>query len=142
MDSKSLSHTKWKCQYHIVFIPKDWKKQLYGRLREDVSDVIKTLCQNKGVEIVEGAVCVDHVHLCVCIPPKMSVSSFMGYLKGKSTLMIYDKHPELQSKWSKAFWARGYYVATVGNLTEEAIKKYIQEQSEESRKEDSEGAAF
>ena len=142
MDSKSLSHTKWKCQYHIVFIPKYRKKQLYGRLREDVRDVIKTLCQNKGVEIVEGAVCVDHVHLCVCIPPKMSVSSFMGYLKGKSTLMIYDKHPELQSKWSKAFWARGYYVATVGNLTEEAIKKYIQEQSEESRKEDSEGAAF
>ena len=142
MDSKSLSHTKWKCQYHIVFIPKYRKKQLYGRLREDVRDVIKTLCQNKGVEIVEGAVCVDHVHLCVCIPPKMNVSSFMGYLKGKSTLMIYDKHPELQSKWSKAFWARGYYVATVGNLTEEAIKKYIQEQSEESRKEDSEGAAF
>ena len=105
-------------------------------------DVIKTLCQNKGVEIVEGAVCVDHVHLCVCIPPKMSVSGFTGYLKGKSTLMIYDEHPELQSKWSKAFWARGYYVATVGNLTEEAIKKYIQEQSEESRKEDSEGAAF
>ena len=142
MDSKSLSHTKWKCQYHIVFIPKYRKKQLYGRLREDVRDVIKTLCQNKGVEIVEGAVCVDHVHLCVCIPPKMSVSSFMGYLKGKSTLMIYDKHPELQSKWSKGFWERGYYVATVGNLTEEAIKKYIQEQSEESRKEDSEGAAF
>ena len=142
MDSKSLSHTKWKCQYHIVFIPKYRKKQLYGRLREDVRDVIKTLCQYKGVEIVEGAVCVDHVHLCVCIPPKMSVSSFMGYLKGKSTLMIYDKHPELQSKWSKAFWARGYYVANVGNLTEEAIKKYIQEQSEESRKEDSEGAAF
>ena len=142
MDSKSLSHTKWKCQYHIVFIPKYRKKQLYGRLSEDVRDVIKMLCQYKGVEIVEGAVCVDHVHLCVCIPPKMSVSSFMGYLKGKSTLMIYDKHPELQSKWSKAFWARGYYVATVGNLTEEAIKKYIQEQSEESRTEDSEGAAF
>ena len=86
--------------------------------------------------------CSDHVHLCVCIPPKMSVSSFMGYLKGKSALMIYDKHPELQSKWSKAFWARGYYVATVGNITEDAIKKYISEQSEESRKEDSDGAAF
>ena len=142
MDSKSLSHTKWKCQYHIVFIPKYRKKQLYGRLREDVREVIKTLCQYKNVEIVEGAVCVDHVHLCVCIPPKMSVSYFMGYLKGKSALMIYDKHPELQSKWSKAFWARGYYVATVGNITEEAIKKYIQEQSEESRKEDSQGAAF
>jgi len=98
---------KWKCQYHIVFIPKYRKKQLYGRLREDVRDIIKILCQYKKVEIVEGAVCADHVHLCVCIPPKISVSDFMGYLKGKSALMIYDKHPELQSKWSKAFWARG-----------------------------------
>ncbi len=138
MDSKSLSHTKWKCQYHIVFIPKYRKKQLYGRLRE----VIATLCRYKNVEIVEGAVCLDHVHLCVSIPPKLSVSQFMGYLKGKSVLMIYDKHPELGSKFNKSFWARGYYVATVGNITEEAIKKYIQEQSEESRKEDSPGAAF
>ena len=142
MDSKSLSHTTWKCQYHIVFIPKYRKKQLYGRLKEDVRDVLKTLCEYKKVEIVEGAVCSDHVHLCVCIPPKMSVSQFMGYLKGKSALMIYDKHPELGSKWNKSFWARGYYVATVGNLTEEAIKKYIQEQSEESKKEDNPGAAF
>ena len=142
MDSKSLSHTKWKCQYHIVFIPKYRKKQLYGRLREDVRDVLKTLCEYKKVEIVEGAVCSDHVHLCVCIPPKMSVSQFVGYLKGKSALMIYDKHPELGSKWNKSFWARGYYVATVGNLTEEAIKKYIQEQSEESKKEDNQGTAF
>ena len=125
MDSKSISHTKWKCQYHIVFIPKYRKKQLYGRLREDVRDIIKILCQYKKVEIVEGAVCADHVHLCVCIPPKISVSDFMGYLKGKSALMIYDKHPELQSKWSKAFWARGYYVATVVNITEDAIKKYF-----------------
>lgn len=142
MDSKSLSHTRWKCQYHIVFIPKYRKKQLYGRLREDVRDVIKTLCSYKDVEIVEGAVCMDHVHLCVCIPPKLSVSQFMGYLKGKSALMIYDKHPELGSKFNKSFWARGYYVATVGNITEDAIKKYIQEQSEESRKEDTPGAAF
>lgn len=142
MDSKSLSHTKWKCQYHIVFIPKYRKKQLYGRLREDVRDVLKTLCEYKKVEIVEGAVCSDHVHLCVCIPPKMSVSQFVGYLKGKSALMIYDKHPELGSKWNKSFWARGYYVATVGNLTEEAIKKYIQEQSQESKKEDNQGTAF
>ncbi len=142
MDSKSLSHTKWKCQYHIVFIPKYRKKQLYGRLREDVREVIATLCRYKNVEIVEGAVCLDHVHLCVSIPPKLSVSQFMGYLKGKSALMIYDKHPELGSKFNKSFWARGYYVATVGNITEEAIKKYIQEQSEESRKEDSPGAAF
>ena len=142
MDSKSLSHSRWKCQYHIVFIPKYRKKQLYGRLKEDVRDIIKVLCKYKGVEIVEGAVCADHVHLCVCIPPKLSVSQFMGYLKGKSALMIYDKHPELGSKFNKSFWARGYYVATVGNLTEDAIKKYIQEQSEESQKEDTSGAAF
>ena len=142
MDSRSLSHTKWKCQYHIVFIPKYRKKILYGRLRQDVHDVIKALCAYKNVEIVEGAVCIDHVHLCVSIPPKMSVSSFMGYLKGKSALMIYDKHPEISSKWNKSFWARGYYVATVGNVTEDAIKRYIREQTEESQKEESEGAAL
>ena len=88
------------------------------------------------MEIIEGAVCIDHVHLCVSIPPKMSVSSFMGYLKGKSALMIFDRHPQLQNKWNKAFWARGYYVSTIGNVTEEAIKSYIQEQNEESRQEE------
>ena len=142
MDSKSLSHTKWKCQYHIVFIPKYRKKKLYGQVKRDVREILSTLCKWKDVEIIDGAVCVDHVHLSVSIPPKLSISSFMGYLKGKSTLMIYDRHPELQSKWNKAFWARGYYVATIGNITEDSIKKYIQEQSEESRREDSEGAAF
>lgn len=142
MDKKSLSHTAWKCQYHIVFIPKYRKKRLYGQVRADVREIIRTLCGYKGVEIIDGAVCPDHVHLCVSIPPKMSISTFMGYLKWKSTLMIYDRHPNLQSKWNKAFWARGYYVATIGNVTEEAIKKYIREQTEESRKEDSEGAAF
>ena len=142
MDKKSLSHISWKCQYHIVFIPKYRKKKLYGQLRTDVREIIQTLYNYKGIEIVSGAVCIDHVHLCVSIPPKMSISSFMGYLKGKSTLMIYDRHPDLQNKWNKAFWARGYYVAAIGNLTEEAIKKYIAEQSEESRKEDSEGSAF
>ena len=136
MDSESLSHTKWKCQYHIVFIPKYRKKVLYGQLREDVREIIKTLCKYKTIEIISGAVCSDHVHLCVSIPPKIRISDFMGYLKGKSTLMIYDRHPNLQSKWDKAFWARGYYVATIGNVTEAAIKKYIEEQSEESRKEE------
>ena len=136
MDKKSLSHTAWKCKYHIVFIPKYRKKALFGSVRADVRDIIKTLCGYKGVEIVEGAVCIDHVHLCVCIPPKLSVSNFMGYLKGKSALMIFDKHPNLQSKWNKAFWARGYYVATVGNVTEEAIKKYILEQFEESKEDE------
>lgn len=138
MDSSSLSHTRWKCQYHIVFIPKYRQKKLYGLVRADVKEIIKKLCQYKGVEIIEGAVCADHVHLCVAIPPKYSISKFVGYLKGKSALMIYDKHPELESKWSKSFWARGYYVSTIGNITEEAIKKYIQEQQEESRKEEKE----
>ena len=136
MDSESLSHTKWKCQYHIVFIPKYRKKVLYGQLKADVREIIKTLCKYKNIEIISGAVCSDHVHLCVSISPKIRISEFMGYLKGKSTLMIYDRHPNLQSKWDKAFWARGYYVATIGNVTEAAIKKYIEEQSEESRKEE------
>jgi len=97
MDNKRLSHTKWKCQYHIVFIPKYRKKQLYGQLRENVREVISTLYNYKDIEIVEREVCPDHVHLCVCILLKMCVSSFMGYLK-KSNLMIYDRYPDLQSK--------------------------------------------
>jgi len=91
MDKKSLSHTAWKCQYHIVFIPKYRKKALFGSVRADIRDIIKTLCGYKGVEIIEGAVCIDHVHLCVCIPPKLSVSNFMGYLKGKSALTLWDR---------------------------------------------------
>ncbi len=134
MDKKSLSHTAWKCQYHIVFIPKYRKKKLYGQVRADVRDIIKTLCNYKGVEIIDGAVCIDHIHLCVRIPPKMSVSNFMGYLKGKSALMIFDRHPELRSKWNKAFWARGYYVATVGNVTEEAIKNIFRSNITSRRK--------
>lgn len=136
MDNRSLSHTKWKCQYHIVFIPKYRKKVLYGQLKSDVREIISTLCKYRDVEIIEGAVCSDHVHLSVAIPPKYSISNFMGYLKGRSILMIYDRHPELQSKWDKSFWARGYYVATIGNITEDAIKKYIQEQAEDSKKQE------
>ncbi len=142
MDSKSLSHTKWECQYHIVFIPKYRKKILYGRLREDVRERLITLCGYKNVEIVAGAVCIDHVHICVSILPKLSISNFMGYLKGKSALMIYEKHPEVQSKWDKSFWARGYYIATVDNITESIVKKYIATQSEGSMKEDSQGSRF
>lgn len=132
MDSNSLAHTKWKCQYHIVFIPKYRKKVLYGKVRDDVREVIRTLCKYKNVEIIEGAVCIDHVHLCLSIPPKMSISEFMGYLKGKSALMIYDRHPELGNKWDRSFWARGYYVSTIGNIDEATIRKYIKEQEEES----------
>ena len=142
MDNKSLSHTKWKCQYHIVFIPKYQKKQLYGQIKADVREIISRLCKYKDVEIIAGAVCEDHVHLSVAIPPKISISNFMGYIKGKSTLMIYDKHPELQSKWNKAFLARGYYVETIGNITDEAVQKYIKEQAEESRREDKQSTAL
>ena len=142
MDNKSLSHTRWKCQYHIVFIPKYRKKVLYGKVREDVREIISILCKYKSVEIIAGAVCSDHVHLSVAIPPKFSVSDFMGYLKGKSTLMLYDRHSELQSKWDKAFWARGYYVETIGNITDAAVQKYINEQAEKSRREDSSSTAL
>ena len=142
MDNRSLSHTRWKCQYHIVFIPKYRKKILYGKILYDVREILETLCKYKQVDIIAGAVCIDHVHLSVAIPPKLSVSQFMGYLKEKSTLMIYDRHPELQSKWNKAFGARGYYVETIGNITDEAVQKYIKEHAEESRKEDSRGTAL
>ena len=136
MDNSSLAHCKWECQYHIVFIPKFRRKKLYGMVKDDVREIIKTLCGYKKVEIIAGAVCADHVHLCVSIPPKMSISDFVGYLKGKSALMIFDKHPELGSKWDRSFWARGYYVATVGNVNEETVKEYIRRQTEESMNEE------
>ena len=136
MDSSSLAHCKWECQYHIVFIPKYRKKKLYGVVRDDVREIIRTLCKYKKVQIIAGAVCADHVHLCVSIPPKLSVSDFVGYLKGKSALMIFDKHPEMGNKWDRSFWARGYYVATVGNVNEETVKEYIRRQTEESMSED------
>ena len=137
MDSQSLSHCRWKCQYHIVFIPKYRQRILYGRIRKDVREIIKKLCEYKKVEIVEGAVCRDHIHLCLSIPQKYSISTIVGYIKGKSALMIYDRNPDKISKWNKGFWARGYYVATVGNITEDAIKKYIMEQQERDRQEES-----
>jgi len=99
-----------------------------GEFKADVKEIIKTLCMYKNVKIVDGAICTDHVHISVEMPPKLSISDFMGYLKGKSALMIYDKHPEQKSKRNKSFWARGYYVATVGTITEEVIKAYIREQ--------------
>ena len=135
MDEQSLSHTRWKCQYHIVFIPKYRRKVIYGKVKADIREILRTLCRYKKVEIIEGAVCVDHVHLCLSIPPKLAISEFMGYLKGKSALMIYDKHPEPGNKFERDFWARGYYVSTIGNVDEATIRKYIKEQEEESYKE-------
>ena len=126
--SSSLAHTKWLCKYHIVFSPKYRRKIIYNQYKESVGGIIKTLCKYKGVEIIEGHLMPDHVHLLLSIPPKMSVASFMGYLKGKSSLMIFDKHTNLKYKFgNRKFWAEGYYVSTVG-LNEETIKKYIQEQ--------------
>ena len=104
---------------------------MYGKVRGDIREIIKILCRYKKVEIVEGAVCLDHVHICVSIPPKIAISEFMGYLKEKSALMIFDKHPELGNKFERDFWARGYYVSTIGNVDEATIKNYIKEQEEE-----------
>ena len=124
----SLAHTKWMCKYHIVFTPKYRRKMIYNQYREDVREIIKQLCSYKGVEILGGNVMSDHVHILVSIPPKMSVSSFMGYLKGKSALMMFDRNANLKYKFgNRHFWSEGYYVSTVG-LNEAVIKKYIQDQ--------------
>ena len=109
---------------------------MYGKVKDDMREILRSLCKYKKVEIIEGAVSADHVHMCLSIPPKLSVSSFMGYLKGKSALMIFDKHPGMGDKWNREFWARGYYVSTVGYANEDTIKKYIRDQQEESYKED------
>ena len=126
--TNSLSHTKWMCKYHIVFTPKYRRKIIYNQYRENIGEILKLLCKYKEIEIIEGHLMSDHVHMLVSIPPKTSVSSFMGYLKGKSALMIFDKHANLKYKFgNRHFWAEGYYVSTVG-LNEETIKKYIREQ--------------
>ena len=115
--ANSLAHTKWMCKYHIVFTPKYRRKVIYNQYRRDLGEILRQLCRYKGVEIIEGHLMRDHVHMLVMIPPKISVSSFMGYLKGKSALMMFDRH----------FWSEGYYVSTVG-LNSETIAKYIREQ--------------
>ena len=126
--TQSLAHTRWLCKYHIMFTPKYRRKVIFCQLRESIKDILKTLCSYKGVEILEGQLMPDHVHMLTSIPPKISVSNFMGYLKGKSSLMIFDKHANLKYKFgNRKFWAEGYYVSTVG-LNEATIRKYIQEQ--------------
>ena len=124
----SLAHTKWLCKYHIVFTPKYRRKVIYNKYREDLREILKMLCDWKGVEILEGHLMPDHIHMLVSIPPKISVSSFMGYLKGKSSLLMFDRHVNLKYKYgNRKFWAEGYYVSTVG-LNEATIRKYIREQ--------------
>ena len=126
--TNSLSHTKWPCKYHIVFTPKYRRKIIYNKCKTDLKDIIKDLCRYKGVEIIEGHLMPDHIHILVSIPPKLSVASFVGYLKGKSALMMFEKHANLKYRYgNRHFWSRGYYVSTVG-LNEATIRKYIKEQ--------------
>ena len=125
---KSLAHTKWMCKYHVIFTPKYRRKIIYNKLKIDIRDIIKDLCKYKGVEIIEGHLMPDHVHLLLAIPPKYSVANTMGYIKGKSALMIFDRHANLKYKFgNRHFWSRGYYVSTVG-FNEAALAKYIREQ--------------
>ena len=127
-DSKSLSHTKWNCKYHIVFAPKYRRQIVYGKIKADIGKIIRQLCEMKQVEIHEAEACPDHIHLLVSIPPSLSVSQFMGYLKGKSSLMIFDRHANLKYKYgNRHFWCRGYYVDTVGR-NRERIAQYIRTQ--------------
>ncbi len=136
MNKFSISHSEWKCQYHFVFIPKYRRKVLYGKVKEDLREIIIKLCQYKKVKIVKGAICKDHVHLCVEMPPTISISNFMGYLKGRSAINIFDIHPEYRNKWDQKFWATGYYVTTVGDVSEESVKKYIEEQEDADKEAD------
>lgn len=113
MDVNSLSHTRWECKYHILFAPKFRRKVAYGELKQDIANILSMLCKRKGVEIIEAEICPDHVHMLVRIPPSMSVSNFVGYLKGKSTLMIFERHANLKYKYgNRHFWCRGYNVIT------------------------------
>ena len=124
-DVKSLTHTKWNCKYHVVFAPKYRRKVFYEEKRLEIGAILRELCRWKGVEIIEAEVCPDHIHMLVSIPPKMSVSGFMGFLKGKSSLMIYQRWGNMKFKYrNRQFWCRGYYVDTVGKNTK-AIKEYI-----------------
>ena len=132
-DVESLAHTKWRCQYHIVFAPKYRRRIIYGKYRAEIGKILRTICNRYGIERIEAQACPDHIHMLVCIPPKMSVSKFMGILKGKSSLMIFDRFAQLKYKYgNRHFWARGYYVDTVGR-NKTAIAKYIQNQLEEDK---------
>ena len=132
-DIHSLSHSKWNCKYHIVFAPKYRRKVFYGTKRLEIGQMLRQLCNWYGVNLLEAEACPDHIHILVEIPPKHSVSSFMGYLKGKSSIMIYNKWGDMKYKYrNRSFWCRGYYVDTVGKNTK-AITEYIQRQLEEDR---------
>ena len=131
MDKNSLAHTQWECKYHIVFAPKFRRKVIYGKIKADIAHILSELCKRKGIEIIAAEVCPDHIHMFVRIPPKYSVSSIMGYLKGKSSLMIFERHANLKYKYgNRHFWCRGYYVDTVGKNAKK-IEEYIRNQLKE-----------
>lgn len=135
-DDLSLSHTRWNCKYHIVFIPKYRRKEIYGKLRSDIGQILRQLCAYKGVEIMEAHAMPDHIHMLVRIPPKIAVSNFMGYLKGKSSLMIFERHANLKYKYgNRNFWAKGFFVSTVG-LDTKKVQEYIRDQEKEDMMQD------
>ena len=130
-DTDSLAHTKWNCKYHIVFAPKYRRQVIYGKIKADIGIMLRKLCEYKQVEIIEAEACKDHIHMLVFIPPKYSVSQIMGYLKGKSSLMIFEKYANMKYKYgNRHFWCRGYYVDTVGR-NKKAIAEYIRNQLQE-----------
>ena len=136
LDTNSLAHTQWECKYHIVFAPKYRRQIIYGKIKQDIGQMIRKLCEYKGVEIIEAEACKDHIHMLVAIPLKYSVSQFMGYLKGKSSLMIFEKYANLKYKYgNRHFWCRGYYVSTVGK-NKKAIAEYIRNQLQEDYADD------
>ena len=131
LDTSSLAHTKWECKYHIVFAPKFRRQIIYGKIKMDIGQMLRKLCEYKGIEIIEAEACKDHIHMLVSIPPKYSIAQIMGYLKGKSSLMIFEKYANLKYKYgNRHFWCRGYYVSTVGR-NKKAIQEYIQNQLQE-----------
>ena len=136
LDTNSLAHTQWECKYHIVFAPKYRRQIIYGKIKQDIGQMIRKLCEYKGVEIIEAEACKDHIHMLVSIPPKYSVAQFIGYLKGKSSLMIFEKYANLKYKYgNRHFWCRGYYVSTVGK-NKKAIAEYIHNQLQEDYADD------
>ncbi|MCL7802581.1 IS200/IS605 family transposase [Pasteurella multocida] len=136
-DDSSLSHTRWNCKYHIVFIPKYRRRAIYGKLRVDIGGILRQLCHYKNVEIIEAYAMKDHIHMLLRIPPKLAISSFMGYLKGKLSLMIFERHANLKYKYgNRNFWAKGNYVSTVG-LNTKVVEEYIRNQEKEDMIQDS-----
>ena len=128
---RSTAHSKYRWEYHIVFVPKYRRKEIYGQLKRDIGEILRKLCEQKGVEIIEAEACPDHIHMLVSVPPYLSIAQFMGYLKSKSSLMIFDRHANLKYKYGqRSFWCRGYFVDTVGK-NKTAIRQYIRNQLEE-----------